>query len=183
MCKPKKNSKWQIQRHDEDVAYSTEEIQREVVHPFQCFFQKHPGNFIKDQIWCMTDYPLMLNHELNEEVYSSVTSDEILQVLKLFAKDKSLNPDRWTMEFFLYFYDLVGADMLNMVEESRSLGHVTGPINSIFVALIPKTSATSPFLYYRPISLCYITYKLISKVIAKRNPLTSHIKGTIGFPS
>jgi hypothetical protein len=45
-----------------------------------------------------------------------VSMEEILEVLKGFSKDKSLGPNGWTIEFFLFFIDLVGSDLLAMVE-------------------------------------------------------------------
>jgi hypothetical protein len=67
-----------------------------------------------------------------------VTKDEIFEILRGFAKDKSPGPDGWTVEFFLSFFELVGHDLLDMVEESRIRGEVISSINSTFLALIPK---------------------------------------------
>jgi len=54
------------------------------------------------------------------------------------------------------------------VEESRRIGMVHRPINSTFIALIPKVDKPYNFDDYRPISLCNCLYKIISKVISKR---------------
>jgi len=35
-----------------------------------------------------------------------------------FKKEKSPGPDGWTSEFFIFFFDLLGEDLLAMVEES-----------------------------------------------------------------
>ena len=67
-----------------------------------------------------------------------VTIDELLKILHSFQKDKSLGPDGWPVEFYIGFFDLIGDDMLKVVEEYRFAGHVHGPINSTFIALIPK---------------------------------------------
>jgi hypothetical protein len=42
--------------------------------------------------------------------------EELKKILKAFASDKSPGLDGWTVEFFLYFFDLVGEDLLGMVE-------------------------------------------------------------------
>ena len=60
---------------------------------------------------------------MEEEVTSleqAVTMEELSDVLKGFAKDKSPGPDGWTIKFFLFFFDLVGPDLLDMVEDSRT---------------------------------------------------------------
>ena len=66
--------------------------------------------------------------------------EEIVEVLRGFAKDKSLGSDGWIAEFFFFFTDLVGADLLEMVEETRLRGEVIRPLNSTFLALIPKAN-------------------------------------------
>jgi hypothetical protein len=96
------------------------------------------------------------------------TKLELWEVLKSFAKDKSLGPDGWTVEFFIHFFDLVGDDLLEMVEDSRLRGSVNKSINVTFLTLIPKVNNPLSFGDYRPIALCNLCYKLISKLIANR---------------
>ena len=81
------------------------------------------------------------------------------------------------MEFFLHFFDLVGKDLLSAVDCARISGHITPSINSTFLALIAKKDKPVTFVDFRPISLCNLVYKLISKIIAVRlKPfLDSHI--------
>ena len=74
----------------------------------------------------------------------------------------------WTVEFYLCFFDLLGPTLVNLVETSRILGRVPSSINSTFIALIPKTDHPINFGDFRPISLCNLCYKLISKVAAMR---------------
>jgi len=55
-----------------------------------------------------------------------------------------------------------------MVEDSRRRGHLCGGINSTFLALIPKENRSVSFDDFRPIALCNLRYKVISKVITNR---------------
>lgn len=41
-------------------------------------------------------------------------------VLKSFDKDKFLDPDCWTVDFFLHYFDLMGETILDIVEESST---------------------------------------------------------------
>jgi hypothetical protein len=110
----------------------------------------------------------MVNDDEASSLYDPVNLEEIKDVLTLFKKDKSPGPDGWTVEFFTYFFYLVGEDLVQMIEESRQSGFITGSLNSTFLALIPKENNPTNFGDFRPISLCNLCYKLISKIIANR---------------
>jgi hypothetical protein len=98
----------------------------------------------------------------------AVSKEEIFEILRGFSRDKSLGPDGWTVEFFFNYFELVGQDLLEMVEDSRFRGEVINSINSTFLALIPKVNGPTTFNDFRPIVLCNLCYKIIAKVIAKR---------------
>lgn len=55
--------------------------------------------------------------EDNEELEQPIFRGELETVLHWFKKGKSPRPDGWTIEFYLSFYDLIGTDLLNIVEE------------------------------------------------------------------
>jgi hypothetical protein len=93
---------------------------------------------------------------------------EIWEVLKSFAKDKSPGPDGWMIEFLIHYFDIIGVDLLELVEDSRIRGFVNKSLNTTFLTLIPKVNNPSSFGDFRPIALCNICYKMISKVIANR---------------
>jgi hypothetical protein len=63
---------------------------------------------------------------------------EVLDALKSFSKDKSPGPDDWTIEFYLHFFDLIEVDLLELVENTKLSGKVTGALKSTFLTLIPK---------------------------------------------
>ena len=52
----------------------------------------------------------------------------------------------------------------------KSLRHdkINGSTNSTFLALVPKEKDANTFNRFRPISLCNIGYKIITKIIARR---------------
>jgi len=98
-------------------------------------------------------------------------------MLHNFQKDKSSSLDKWTVELYLGFFELLSADLLQVVEESRRNGRLLAPLNSIFIALIPKSDENQTFNDFGHISLCNNLYKIVAKIIAWRlNPILS---GTI----
>lgn len=132
-------------------------------------YYREPGNStIVEQIGVIKEYPRLFTEQEGEDIMLPVTLQEIYSVLKRFAKDKSPGPDGWTSELFLEFFDIMGLDILAMVEETRLKGEVAGALNATFATLIPKISNPLTFQDFRPISLCNLAYKIISKVIACR---------------
>lgn len=98
---------------------------------------------------------------------------EIRKVMECLAKDKSPGLDGWTVEIFIAFFDLMGHDLLEVLEESRIIGKFGGVLNATFVALIPKCDKPSSYNDFRPISLCNVVYKVITKVIT--NMIKCHL--------
>jgi hypothetical protein len=111
-------------------------------------------------------YPRIFSEEDDLRIVDPVTLLEILSTLKGFAASKSLRPDGWIVKFFLSFFDLLGNELLEAVEESRRKGRVSGAPNATFLALIPKRDEPKTFEGFRPISLCNLAYKIITKIIA-----------------
>jgi hypothetical protein len=79
---------------------------------------------LSDQLDTIRLYPKLVLEDEVTTLENPCTIEEILDVLKGFAKDKSLGPDGWTVEFFLHFFDMVGPDLLVVVEETRIRGEV-----------------------------------------------------------
>ena len=93
--------------------------------------------------------------------------EKVKATLLSFQKGKSPGPDGWTIEFFLAVYDSIGLDLLQLVEETRRNGVLHLPLNSTFLTLIPKKDNLGSLEDYRPISMCNITYKVVTKIIAQ----------------
>ena len=102
------------------------------------------------------------------DLLEEVSKEELKATLNSFQKDKISGPDGWTVEFFLASYDTVGPNLLQLVQETRVNGVLHLPLNTTFLALIPKKDNPEILEDYRPISLCNITYKVITKIIAQR---------------
>ena len=66
------------------------------------------------------------------------------------------------------FFDLVGEGLVLAVEQAKLHGKFSGALNSTFLTLIPKCENPLTFTDFRPISLCNLVYKVISKLATIR---------------
>jgi len=110
-------------------------------------------------------YPNFFTERDVQELEKPNFIEEIKLVLKSFVKDKSPGIDGWMVKFFLTFFDLIGNDVLEAVEDSRRSGSMVSSLNLTSIALIPKVDKPSRFGDFRPISLCNLAYKIIAKII------------------
>ena len=119
----------------------------------------------------------MISHEEAPSLIQLVSLSEVESALNSFKKDRSPGPDAWPAKFYLHFFDLLGNELLSAVDYARVSGCIPSSLNSTFLALIPKKENRFTFVDFRPISLCNLLYKLISKVISMRlkHFLDSHI--------
>jgi hypothetical protein len=63
---------------------------------------------------------------------------------------------------------MIREEVWKLIEESHTSGKVLPALNATFLILIPKEERVTNPKNFRPITLCNVIYKIISKVIALR---------------
>lgn len=76
------------------------------------------------------------------------------RLLHSFKKEKSPRPDGIPIEFFSQFLNILGDDLLSIVDYSRSIILILAPFNSTCITLIPKIDSVNYFEQFRIIFLC-----------------------------
>ena len=112
--------------------------------------------------------PTIVTEEMNMELSRNFTREEIVTALKQIHPTKSPGPDGMSALFFQKYWDIVGSNVLNMALNVLNYGMSLDVINKTNIALIPKTNNPKRMTDFRPISLCNVIYKLISKTLANR---------------
>ena len=70
--------------------------------------------------------------------------------------------------FYQSFWEKIGPDVSEAVLSCLNSGTLLKSINHTFITLIPKVNNPETIMEFRPISLCNVIYKIISKAIANR---------------
>jgi hypothetical protein len=89
-------------------------------------------------------------------------------VVKEMPPGKAPGLDGFTTDFFHHCWDLIKEEVWLAIRESRTSGQVLSALNATFLTLIPKEEHVTHPRQFKPISLCNVIYKIITKVIATR---------------
>jgi exonuclease III len=112
--------------------------------------------------------PSRISPLMNQQLEAKISIQEIKEALSDMEPDKAPGPDGFTARFLQTCWQIVEKDLYKMILKSQNCQKIGGSTNSSFLALIPKEKGAKEFNRFRPISLCNIGYKLITKVIANR---------------
>jgi hypothetical protein len=106
--------------------------------------------------------------EMNQKLLSSFTQEEISVALSQMSPLKAPGPDGFSASFYLSNWSTINIEVCNAILHFLNTCELEGNVNSTFMALIPKVQKPVNVTEFRPISLCNVIFKLISKVLANR---------------
>jgi hypothetical protein len=112
--------------------------------------------------------PSIVTNQHNVSLMHPITLQEVDIVVMQMKEDTTPGPDGFTINFFHACWDILKLDVLDIVEESHNRQWVLPALNATFLTLIPKEENVVIPSKYRPIALCNVIYKIITKVIANR---------------
>ena len=103
---------------------------------------------------------------LNADLVKPFLKQEVDVALKQMAPLKVPGLDGMPPIFYQHYWDSIGDDMSCAVLSCLNSGTIPACLNHTFITLILKLKYPERVFDFRPISLCNILYKLISKVLA-----------------
>lgn len=105
---------------------------------------------------------------MNVELQKSFAKDEIKEALFQMAPLKSLNPNGFNASSYLRYQHIVEQEVCSIALKFLNERLFDEKINFTYIVLIPKIKSLGKASGYRPISLCNVMYKILSKVLANR---------------
>lgn len=82
--------------------------------------------------------------------------------------NKALGSNGMSPLFFQHHWHIIGQSITKALLSTLNTGQMPQVLNHTFITLISKKNHLAIIADYRPISLCNVLYKLISKVLANR---------------
>jgi len=79
---------------------------------------------------------------------------------------KNPGPDGFQAVFYKSQWSIVGQALYDMVKRIFQFPYVDKDLNETLITLIPKVEKVSKMKDFRPISLCNVSYKVITKLLA-----------------
>ena len=126
--------------------------------------------------WILDGVQPVVTKEIRVTLARPFNVEEVECAIKDMAPLKALGSDGMLPLFYQTYWTDVGMDVSQVVLSCLNSRSILKSINHTFITLIPKVQNLERVSDFRPISLCNVIYKIVSKVISSRlKPLLDSI--------
>ncbi|PKI64943.1 hypothetical protein CRG98_014657 [Punica granatum] len=118
---------------------------------------------------CMTEsrFPELLI-EVGAALSVGVTIEEVRKALFNMPPFRAPGPDGYRAVFYQTNWDIICHSFLDFVRSVFEGGRSVAAMNSTLIAMIPKVQVPETIHQFHPISLCNVSYKITTKIVANR---------------
>ncbi|XP_074271258.1 uncharacterized protein LOC141595186 [Silene latifolia] len=109
-----------------------------------------------------------VTNDMNENLRRDYCEEEVLDALNQMHPLKAPGPDGMNGLFYQTYWGTIGPIVTETVLAILRGERSPAELNKTNIVLIPKKKAPDKIRDFRPISLCNVVYKLVSKVLANR---------------
>ena len=110
----------------------------------------------------------VVTDKMNSGLIGNLSKEEVTIALKQMAPLKAPEPTTCPLFFFQHYWESIGDDVATAVLSCLNSSKLVSGLNHTFISLIPKVKNPVLVSEFRPIALCNILYKLVSKVLANK---------------
>ncbi|CAA7043726.1 unnamed protein product [Microthlaspi erraticum] len=109
-----------------------------------------------------------ISNETNERLIKTPSDEETRSAIFSIHPDKAPGPDGFSDSFFHSNWETIGEGITREIQNFFISGVLPQGINATHICLIPKKTTPKSMADYRPIALCNVYYKIISKILTAR---------------
>ncbi|XP_059429063.1 uncharacterized protein LOC132162860 [Corylus avellana] len=150
---------------------TTEAVEQAFINYFgNLFTSSSPGGIEK----CLEGMHGKITPEMNEKMLQAVIVDEISTALSQMAPFTSLESNEPPACFYHENWPTIGPEVCQAVIKFFHSNQLDREVNTTYIALIPKIKNLVKVSDYHRITLCNVTYKIISKTLANRLKVILH---------
>lgn len=163
----RKNKIWGIENERGDWTEENEEVEKEFFGYFTKLFstsnptQAQMENALRGMMPKVTP-------EMNEYLCQPFIEEEITEALVQMCPTKAPGPDGLPAAFYRKHWTIVKQEVITTCLHILNTAGTIAPLNHTFIALIPKTAKPRKVTEFRPISLCNVIYRIVTKTMANR---------------
>jgi hypothetical protein len=161
----RKNRIRRLQKEDGSWVEEEAEKQQYIAEYFMNLFT---SNVAEDSRELLEAAPGRVTQAMNESLMRQFNREEIKEALDAIGNLKAPGPDGMSSLIYKSFWDIVGDQVTDEVLAVLEGGPMPDNWNDTSIVLIPKVKNPEKVTELRPISLCNVLYKIISKVLANR---------------
>jgi hypothetical protein len=161
----RKNKIEAIKDQQGQIQYDKDQIEQVFIDHFQALFTKQTTHNIEETLAVVKN---RINEDMFQILNDQFTKEEVGQAIRDMKALAAPGPDGLPAMFFHNYWDIIGNDITNMALDILNNNGDPTSLNSTHICLIPKIPNPATPSDYRPISLCNVTLKIITKTLANR---------------
>jgi hypothetical protein len=109
-----------------------------------------------------------ISDETNAALCWDFLEEEISSALFQIGPLKALGPDGFPARFFQMNWEVLKEDVITTVRKFLDIGQMSAGVNETTIVLLPRKDDLEQLKDFRPISLCNVIYKVVSKCLVNR---------------
>ncbi|CAN0906348.1 LINE-1 retrotransposable element ORF2 protein [Linum grandiflorum] len=160
------------------IAQADEDSKQSIATQYfqQLFSSDLPPSFFPSHL--CPNFAKHVHPEANNNPVRYVFDSEIRNATFSIGVNQAPSADGFSSCFFRHHWDLIKDELCGAVRSFFASGYMLKNIYHTIIALLPKVKNPNSMGQLRPISLCHVLYKIISKILANRlAKLLPHIIG------